>query len=59
MQIDWPQRAIADLKAIWEDIDQDRGPDTANRVAWEIHNAIQSLRTMPYRGRCGRADNTR
>jgi toxin ParE1/3/4 len=59
MQIEWSQRAIADLKTISEYIEQDRNLETANRVTRAIYEAIQSLRTMPYRGRYGRVDNTR
>jgi plasmid stabilization system protein ParE len=39
--------------------EQDRGVDTANRITRVIHEAVQSLRTMPYRGRYGRLENTR
>ena len=59
MQIEWSQRAIADLKTISEYIEQDRNLETANRVTRATYEAIQSLRTMPYRGRYGRVDNTR
>jgi toxin ParE1/3/4 len=33
--------------------------ETANRIARAIYEAVQSLRTMPYRGRYGRFENTR
>jgi toxin ParE1/3/4 len=36
-----------------------RGIETANRIACRIYGAVQSLNTMPYRGRYGRIENTR
>lgn len=59
MRIDWTLRAVADLKSIAEWIEQDRDLEAANRVARAIYEAVQSLRTMPYRGRYGRLENTR
>ena len=59
MRIEWSSSAVADLKAITEWIEQDRGIDTANRIARRIYESVQSLRTMPYRGRYGRLENTR
>ena len=45
------------IPAEW--IEQDRGLETANLIAHTIYDAVQSLRTMPYRGRYGRLENTR
>jgi addiction module RelE/StbE family toxin len=59
VRIDWTLRAVADLKSIAEWIKQDRDLEAANRVARAIYEAVQSLRTMPYRGRYGRLENTR
>ena len=59
MRVDWSSTAAADLKAIAELIEQDRGLETANRIARAIYESVQSLRTMPYRGRYGRLENTR
>ncbi|MBV9084627.1 MAG: type II toxin-antitoxin system RelE/ParE family toxin [Acidobacteriaceae bacterium] len=59
MRVDWSAAAVADLKAIAEWIEQDRGLDTANRITRAIYNAVQELRTMPYRGRYGRLGDTR
>jgi len=59
VRIEWSRRAAKDLKAISEYIEQDRNIETANSVARAIYDAIQSLRTMPYRGRYGRVENTR
>ena len=59
MRIEWSPDAVSDLKSISEYIEQDRSLDTANRVARVIYNSIQSLRTMPRRGRQGRVENTR
>jgi plasmid stabilization system protein ParE len=53
VRIEWSSAAIADLQAITEWIEQDRGIETANRIARRIYEAVQSLRTMPYRGRYG------
>jgi toxin ParE1/3/4 len=47
------------LKAISEYIEQDRNLETANRSARAIYDAVQSLRTMPHRGREGRVGSTR
>jgi addiction module RelE/StbE family toxin len=59
VRTEWSSAAVADLHAITEWIEQDRGIETANRIARRIYEAVQSLRTMPYRGRCGRVENTR
>ena len=59
MRIDWSTHALADLKAISEYIEYDRSLETANRVTRGIYDAVQSLRTMPLRGRYGRIENTR
>ncbi len=59
MRVDWSPSAVADLKTIAEWIEQDRDLETANRIARTIYDAVQSLRTMPYRGRYGRLENTR
>lgn len=59
MRLEWSSAAVADLQAIADWIEQDRGPDTANRITLHIYEAVQSLRTMPYRGRYGRVENTR
>ncbi len=59
MRIEWSAHAVSDLKAISEYIEQDRNLETANRVTRTIYDTVQSLRTMPYRGRYGRIENTR
>jgi toxin ParE1/3/4 len=59
MRIEWSASAVADLEAISEYIERDRNLETANRVARTIYETVQSLRTMPYRGRAGRIGNTR
>jgi plasmid stabilization system protein ParE len=59
MRVDWSAHAVSDLKAISEYIERDRNLETANRVARAIYACIQGLRTMPYRGRYGRVENTR
>ena len=59
MRVDWSPDAVANLKTIVEWIEQDRDLQTANRIARTIYQTVQSLRTMPYRGRYGRLDDTR
>ena len=59
MWIEWSAHAIADLQAISEYIERDRNLETANRVARTIYETVQSLRTLPHRGRYGRIENTR
>jgi plasmid stabilization system protein ParE len=59
LRIKWSSSAIAELKTIAEWIEQDRDLETSNRIARAIYEAVQSLRTMPYRGRYGRVKNTR
>lgn len=59
MRIEWSAHAVTDLEAISAYIEQDRSLKTANRVARTIYDAIQSLRTLPHRGRAGRIENTR
>jgi addiction module RelE/StbE family toxin len=59
MRLEWSANAVADLKAIAEFIEQDRDLETANRVCRKIYDSVQSLRTMPYRGRNGRVEDTR
>jgi toxin ParE1/3/4 len=59
MRIEWSERAVADLKSISEYIERDRSLETANRITRTVYEAVQSLRTMPYRGRYGRIEHTR
>ena len=59
MRIDWSTRALADLETIAEWITQDRGLNTANRVATAIVDAVETLAYLPYRGRQGRRQHTR
>jgi toxin ParE1/3/4 len=59
MKVEWSVPAVSDLKAISEYIERDRSLEAANRITRTIYEAAQSLRTMPYRGRSGRVDNTR
>jgi len=59
VRLTWSAHAVSDLKAISEYIEQDRNLKTANRIARRIYDAIQDLRTMPYRGRYGRIEGTR
>jgi len=53
MRVEWSAHAVSDLKTISEYIERDRNLETANRVARTI------LRTLPYRGRYGRIEDTR
>jgi len=59
VRIEWSSAAVADLQAIADWIEQDRGIETANRVVRRIYEAVQGLRAMPYRGRYGRLEDTR
>jgi toxin ParE1/3/4 len=59
MRIEWSARAVSDLTAISEYIEEDRNLDIANRVTRSIYDAVQTLRTLPYRGRYWRIENTR
>jgi toxin ParE1/3/4 len=59
VRVEWSEPAVADLKAISEWIEQDRGLEIANRVTRAIYGTVQTLRTLPYRGRYGRLENTR
>jgi toxin ParE1/3/4 len=59
VRVDWSPSAVADLKAITQWIEQERNLETADRIARAIYDAVQNLRSMPYRGRSGRLENTR
>ena len=59
MRIEWSPHALADLRAISEPIERDRNLKTANRVIRTIYDSIRTLRTMPYRGRPGRLEDSR
>jgi hypothetical protein len=57
LRVDWSLSAVADLKTI---VDRTRpGSRNGKPRCRAIYDAIQSLRTMPYRGRYGRLENTR
>ncbi|MGH9626794.1 MAG: type II toxin-antitoxin system RelE/ParE family toxin [Bryobacteraceae bacterium] len=56
MRIEWSASTVADLQAIAEWIEQDRGANTANCITRIIYEVVQSLRTMPYPGRYGRLE---
>jgi toxin ParE1/3/4 len=59
VRVDWSPSAVTDLRTIAEWIEQDRNLETANRIVRAIYDGVQSLRTMPYRGRYGRLEDTR
>jgi toxin ParE1/3/4 len=59
MRVEWSTGAVLDLKAISEYIEQDRNLEIANRITRTVYDAVQSLRTMPHRGREGRVKDTR
>jgi toxin ParE1/3/4 len=59
MRVEWSTRAVSDLKAISEYIEHDRNLEVANRITRAIYDSVQSLRTMPHRGREGRVKDTR
>jgi toxin ParE1/3/4 len=57
MRVLWPTNAN-DLAHIIERIREDN-PAAAQRVAQTIYNAVAALKTSPYRGRIGLANDTR
>ncbi len=59
MRVDWSAHAVRDLQRISEYVEGDRSLETANRISRTIYDAVQSLRTLPYRGRPGRVEGTR
>ena len=59
MRIEWSENAVSDLESISEYIEQDRNLETANRVTRRIFDSVESLQTMPFRGRPGRIEGTR
>ena len=58
MRVLWTTNAANDLAHIIERIRQDN-PAAAQRVAQTIYNAVAALKTSPYRGRIGLANETR
>jgi addiction module RelE/StbE family toxin len=58
MRVCWTTDAADDLARIVEYIREDN-PSAAQRIARTIYEAVASLRTLPERGRIGRAPNTR
>ena len=59
MRVEWSTNAVLDLRAISEYIEQDRNLEIANRITRTIYDTVQSLRTMPHRGREGRVNDAR
>ena len=59
MRIEWSAHAVADLKHISEYIEADRSLEVADRVSRTIYDTIQTLTSMPNRGRSGRLAGTR
>jgi toxin ParE1/3/4 len=57
--VEWADSAFADFRAISQYIEQNGGIEAANRVSRGIYESIQTLRTMPYRGRPGKIADTR
>jgi toxin ParE1/3/4 len=57
--IEWSDHAVSDLGAVLDYTEQEWGADAATRAARIVYAAVQSLRTMPYRGRPGRVEHTR
>jgi toxin ParE1/3/4 len=58
MRIRWTTTAADDFAYVVERIRTDN-PAAAHRVAQTIYKGIAMLRTLPHRGRAGRAGNTR
>jgi toxin ParE1/3/4 len=58
MRVRWTTNAANDLAHIVERIREDN-PAAAQRVAQTICNGVAALKTSPYRGRIGLANDTR
>ena len=58
MRVRWTTDAAEDLSRIVEHIRED-SPSAAQRIARTIYEGVAALRTMPQRGRIGRAQDTR
>jgi toxin ParE1/3/4 len=59
MRIRWTTRAVDDLTAICDYIQQGGRPAAARRVAIRIHEEIAGLSQFPQSGRTGRKAGTR
>jgi len=59
MRVEWSTPAAADLSVISEHIERDRNLTTANRITEAIYESARSLKSMLFRGRPGRIENTR
>jgi addiction module RelE/StbE family toxin len=58
MIIRWSPEAAADFDSIVAYLLK-QSPSTADRIARTIYNSVESLDTLPNRGRPGRVQNTR
>ena len=58
MRVRWTTDAADDLERICDYIAHER-PEAARRLAFDVLNAIEGLRTFPNRGRSGRVHGTR
>ena len=58
MLVNWTSPAVHDLEAIADYIRQD-SPNAARRVVERLFESIESLSTLPNRGRLGRISDTR
>lgn len=59
MRIRWTATAAQDLTNICDYTVEQNGPAASRRVAIRIHDAVDSLAELPYRGRPGRKTGTR
>ena len=58
MNIFWMEEAKSDLHH-WLDYMEMRNPDAGSRVAFEVLEAVESLKKNPLKGRVGKVHNTR
>jgi len=58
-RIEWMDGAVSDLQQISQYIERDRDIAAANRVTQAIYDCVQTLQSMPYRGRAGRVAGSR
>ncbi len=59
MIVRWTQPAVDDFTHICDYTEDQFGAARARRTALAIYESVDSLRTMPHKGRGGRKPNTR
>ncbi len=59
MRIRWTEPAALDLTGICDYVHEHDRPEAARRIALRIYEAVDSLASLPHRGRFGRSRDTR